>query len=138
MPSPAEGFLFPSRLLPSLLEVGYGLENAWASRTKALGDSNCSSPGLIGVNLTFQLLTRQPRRWWVTHSPFEETIYLLSICMVHRQELTMTVKLPPCLSVKALDFSIQYGQANFPCVLHPESIPHEGKLLMVHNKAALI
>src|SRR3954468_18043322 len=31
---------------------------------------------------------------------------------------------------------MQIGHDSFPCVLHPESIPYDGKSLIVHIKAA--
>ena len=59
------------------------------------------------------------------NSANKEIIFVLSIPVIRRQEMTVTVKkeaLPLFVSVNALLFSIQYGHASFPCVLQPETI----------------
>jgi hypothetical protein len=60
------------------------------------------------------------------NSANKEILFVLSVPVIRWQETTVIVKkkaLPPFVSVNALLFSIQYGHANFPCVLQPETIP---------------
>jgi len=60
------------------------------------------------------------------NSTNKEIISILSVPVIQWQETTVTVKkeaLPLFVSVNALLFSIQYVQASFPCLLHPETIP---------------
>jgi len=60
--------------------------------------------------------------------------------MMTRQEPLITIKkkvLPSFIKVKFLLFSIQYGHANFPCVLHPKNISYTGKSFIVPSKLSL-